>query len=38
VVINNPKDFATGEKQASDIAHKVFENIQNGTAYVVQTQ
>ncbi len=33
VVINNPKDFATGEKQAADMAHKVFENIQNGTAY-----
>ena len=33
VVINNPKDFDTGEKQAADIAHKVFENIQNGTAY-----
>lgn len=33
VVINNPKDFATGEKQAADIAHKVFENIQNGTAF-----
>jgi hypothetical protein len=33
VVINNPKDFATGEKQASAIGHKVFENIQNGTAF-----
>ncbi|HEX2668363.1 MAG TPA: hypothetical protein VHP13_08310 [Gammaproteobacteria bacterium] len=33
VVINNPKDFATGEKQAADIAHKVFENIQSGKAY-----
>jgi hypothetical protein len=32
VVINNPKDFATGEKQAADIAHKAFESIQNGTA------
>ena len=34
VVINNPKDFETGEKQAADIAHKVFENIQNGKAFV----
>lgn len=34
VVINNPKDFATGEKQAADMAHKVAENIQNGTAFV----
>ena len=33
-VINNPKDFATGEKQAADMAHKVLENMQNGTAYV----
>ncbi|HSN16991.1 MAG TPA: hypothetical protein VLV87_02180 [Gammaproteobacteria bacterium] len=33
-VINNPKDFATGEKQAADMAHKVAENMQNGTAYV----
>src|SRR6185437_15835891 len=33
VVINNPKDFETGEKQAADIAHKVFENIQSGAAY-----
>jgi hypothetical protein len=33
VVINNPKDFDTGEKQAAAIAHKVFESIQNGTAY-----
>jgi hypothetical protein len=32
-VINNPKDFDTGEKQASAMAHKVFENIQNGTAF-----
>jgi hypothetical protein len=31
-VINNPKDFDTGEKQAAAMAHKVFENIQNGTA------
>ena len=38
VVINNPKDFATGEKQAGDFAHKEFENIQNGTAYVPQNQ
>ncbi|HEY3644829.1 MAG TPA: hypothetical protein VGM16_05760 [Gammaproteobacteria bacterium] len=36
VVINNPKDFATGEKQAADIAHKVAENIQNGSAYTSQ--
>jgi hypothetical protein len=34
VVINNPKDFATGEKQAADMAHKLFENIQNGKAFV----
>jgi len=34
IVINNPKDFATGEKQAADFAHKIFENIQNGNAYV----
>lgn len=33
VVINNPKDFATGEKQAGDMAKKVAENIQNGTAF-----
>jgi hypothetical protein len=33
VVINNPADFATGEKQAAAIARKVFENIQNGSAY-----
>jgi hypothetical protein len=33
VVINNPKDFATGEKQAGDFARKVFETIQNGTAF-----
>ena len=33
-VINNPKDFATGEKQAADMAHKVLDNIKNGTAYV----
>ncbi|HEY1992278.1 MAG TPA: hypothetical protein VGH71_07430 [Gammaproteobacteria bacterium] len=33
-VINNPKDFATGEKQAADMARKVSENIQNGTAFV----
>jgi len=36
VVINNPKDFATGEKQAADMAHKVFETIQNGTAFATQ--
>ena len=34
VSINNPPDFATGEKQAAAFAHKVFENIQNGTAFV----
>jgi len=32
-VINNPKDFATGEKQAADMANKVLENMKNGTAY-----
>ena len=36
IVINNPKDFATGEKQAADFAHKIFENIQNGSAYATQ--
>ena len=33
-VINNPKDFATGEKQAADMAHKVLDNIKNGSAFV----
>lgn len=33
-VINNPKDFATGEKQAADMANKVQENMKNGTAFV----
>jgi hypothetical protein len=34
VSVNNPPDFATGEKQAEAFAHKVFENIKNGTAFV----
>lgn len=34
ISINNPPDFATGEKQAAAFAHKVFENIQNGSAFV----
>ena len=34
VSINNPPDFATGEKQAAAFAHKVFESIQNGSAFV----
>ena len=32
-VVNNPKDFATGEKQAAAMANKVLENMKNGTAY-----
>ena len=34
VSVNNVPDFATGEKQATAFAHKIFENIQNGTAFV----
>jgi hypothetical protein len=34
ISINNPPDFATGEKQAAAMAHKVFENIKNGSAFV----
>ncbi len=33
VVINNPKDFATGEKQAADMAKKVSASIQDGTGF-----
>ncbi len=33
VQINNPKDFATGEKQAAGLAQKALENIQNGSAF-----
>lgn len=31
--INNPKDFATGEKQAAILAQKALDNIKNGTAF-----
>lgn len=31
--INNPKDFATGEKQAAALAQKALDNIQNGSAF-----
>lgn len=30
--VNNPKDFATGEKQAAAMANQAFENLKNGTA------
>jgi hypothetical protein len=33
ITINAPKDFPSGESQSAAIAHKVFENIQNGTAF-----
>ena len=33
VVVNDPKDFATGETQLAAVAHKVYENIQNGNAF-----
>ena len=33
VQINNPKDFATGEKQTAGLAQKALENIQNGSAF-----
>lgn len=33
VQINNPKDFATGEKQAAALAQKALANIQNGSAF-----
>ena len=32
-VINNPKDFDTGEKQAAAMINKLQENIKNGSAY-----
>lgn len=32
-VVNNPKDFASGEKQAATLVQKAFENIQNGGAF-----
>lgn len=31
--INNPKDFATGEKQAAELTQKALDNIQNGSAF-----
>lgn len=34
VSVNNPSDFATGEKQAAAFAHKVFESIKSGAAFV----
>lgn len=34
ISINNPSDFASGEKQAAAFAHKVFESIKNGSAFV----
>ncbi|MGE5624705.1 MAG: hypothetical protein ACM3ZT_04070 [Bacillota bacterium] len=33
IVINNPKDFPTGEQQAATMAKKVDENIKNGNAF-----
>jgi hypothetical protein len=33
IVINNPKDFPTGEAQAAKMAQKVDENIKNGNAF-----
>ena len=35
--INNPKDFASGEKQAAALVQKVLENIKNGSAFQVVT-
>jgi hypothetical protein len=31
--INNPKDFASGEKHAAELAQKALDNIQNGSAF-----
>jgi|GEM_PF-3920351 len=33
IVINNPKDFPTGEAQAAKLAQKVDENLKNGNAF-----
>ena len=33
VQVNNPKSFPDGEKQAASLAHKMLDNMQNGTAY-----
>ncbi|MGB9429526.1 MAG: hypothetical protein WCC11_06565 [Gammaproteobacteria bacterium] len=33
VQVNNPKDFASGEKQAAALAQKAFDNIKNGSAF-----
>lgn len=33
VVVNNPKDFPSGEKQAAALAQKALDNIQSGAAY-----
>lgn len=33
VQINNPKDFATGEKQAAALAQTTLDNIKNGSAF-----
>lgn len=36
VVVNNLKDYASGEKLATAMANKVSENIKNGTAFQAQ--
>lgn len=36
VVVNNLKDFDSGEKLATTMANKVVENIKNGTAFQAQ--
>jgi hypothetical protein len=33
VQVNDPKDFATGEKQAAALAQKAFDNIKDGSAF-----
>ncbi|HET7921753.1 MAG TPA: hypothetical protein VFM15_03260 [Gammaproteobacteria bacterium] len=33
--VNNPKDYASGEKQAAAMARQALENLQNGTAMQV---
>ncbi|MGA9852257.1 MAG: hypothetical protein WBR15_04940 [Gammaproteobacteria bacterium] len=33
VQVNNPKDFATGEKQAASVAQQALANIKNGSAF-----
>lgn len=33
IVINDPKDFPTGEAEAGKLAHKVDDNIKNGNAF-----